>query len=53
MTGLTFLLSCLMTGSSLLTMNNIWKENLGGFYIPVLMAIVGIGCAMLTHRLKR
>ncbi len=52
MTGLTFLLSCLMTGSSLLTMNNIWKENLGGFYVPVLMAIVGIGCSVLAHRLK-
>ena len=52
MNGWTFLLSCLMTGGSLLTMAGIWKDNIGHFYIPVLMAAAGIVCSMLVHRLK-
>lgn len=52
MNGWTFLLSCLMTGGSLLTMAGIWKDNIGHFYIPVLMAAAGIVCSMLAYRLK-
>lgn len=52
MNGWTFLLSCLMTGGSLLTIAGIWKDNIGHFYIPVLMAAAGIVCSMLVHRLK-
>lgn len=52
MNGWIFLLSCLMTGGSLLTMSGIWKENIENFYGPVLVALVGIGCAMLARRLK-
>lgn len=52
MNSWTFLLSCLMTGGSLLTMASMWKENIGHFYVPVLLAFAGIGCFLLARRLK-
>lgn len=52
MNGWTFLLSCLMTGGSVLTMAGIWKDSIGHFYIPVLIAAAGIICSMLVHQLK-
>lgn len=47
------LLSCLLTGGTLLALRGIWKEQIGHFWVQILMAMAGIGCCVWFYRLRQ
>ena len=51
MTLWMILLSCLLTGGTLLVLRGIWKEQIGYFWVQILIAIIGVGCCVWFYHI--
>ena len=46
------LLSCLLTGGSLIVLGDIWKDQIGHFWVQIVMALAGIVCCVMADWLS-